>query len=189
MQLLQREFIFLQKKYGLQKLSVSPLFLRMRPVNFPSIRLAQLAKLIHTSSHLFSTIKEAQSLEEIKDLFMQTTSDYWLYHYRIGDKEGNYAEKKIGIDKFENIVINTVSPILFAYGIYTQNQDIKNKSVEWLQLVHKEKNIILSHWKNYGVNFKNALHSQGLIELKNEYCDKKNCLNCHVGKSILSNSK
>jgi len=182
--LLQREYNFLQKKYQLKKIHEPVHFLRMRPGNFPTIRLAQLAVLITESSHLFSKIKEAASAAEIKKWLDVTANDYWHYHYKF-DEPKSYKKKKLGDAMVDNIIINTVCPVLFAWGNYHKDQQYKNKALLWLEEIFPENNSITKGFQQLGIENKNACDSQALIELKNEYCNKKRCLDCAVGNAIL----
>jgi hypothetical protein len=127
--LLQKEYQFLKKKYNLQKVEASLVFLRMRPSNFPTIRLAQLAMLVHNSLHLFSKIKESKSLKSVKELLNVTANDYWHYHY-IFDEETAFKKKNLGEQMIDNIIINTVVPILFAYGLYQNEPAFKDKALQ-----------------------------------------------------------
>lgn len=183
-QLLKREYLFYQKKYQLKQLPVKPFFLRMRPANFPTIRLAQLAMLVNKSSHLFSKIKETDSVEEAKELLNVTANDYWHYHYKF-DESGNYHPKQLGSQMTENIIINTAVPVLFAYGLLNKEEQIKDKALQWLTELAAEKNTITQKWTDYNVSNNNALESQALIELKNNYCNPRRCLECAVGNAIL----
>ena len=182
--LLQREYLFFRKKYQLKQVPVKPFFLRMRPANFPTIRLAQLAMLIHQSSHLFSKVKETSDVGKIKELLNVTANDYWHYHYQL-DEPGEYHPKQLGKQMTENIIINTVIPVLFAYGLFHSDAAVKDKAIEWLAQLSPEKNTITQKWTAYQVSNKNALESQGLIELKNNYCNQRRCLECSIGNTIL----
>ena len=184
--LLQREYNFLKRKYGLTTCNKQPFFLRMRPANFPTLRLAQLAMLVNQSSHLFSKIKACEKLDEVKNLLNVTANDYWHYHYRF-DEAGEFKPKQLGEQMTENIIINTIVPVFFAYGTFTRDEDIKDKSLQWLQELHPEKNSITNAWTSFGIKNSNALESQALIGLKNEYCNKKRCLECAVGNALLQN--
>ena len=183
-QLLKREYNFYQKKYHLKQLSVKPFFLRMRPANFPTIRLAQLAMLINQSTHLFSKIKETNDVLTVKELLNVTANDYWHYHYRI-DEAGEYQPKQLGKQMTENIIINTAVPVLFAYGSFNKEEAIKDKALQWLSELSPEKNTITTKWTSNRVINKNALESQGLLELKNNYCNLRRCIECSVGNAIL----
>ena len=182
--MLQKEYLFYKAKYKLQPIQASLFFLRMRPANFPSVRLAQLSMLINKSSSLFSVIKESQSLKEIKQLLNVTANDYWHYHY-VFDEATAYKEKNLGTQMINNILINTIIPIVFAYGLYNREEAYKNKALQWLEEIAAEKNNITNAWAGLGIENKNAFDSQALIELKNEYCNKKRCLNCAVGNRLL----
>jgi hypothetical protein len=185
--LLQREFKFLSNKYQLRTINKTPDFLRMRPANFPTIRLAQLAMLVHQSTHLFSRILEIDSIHDLRKLLDVTANDYWHYHYRLDDP-ATYRPKKLGSLMTDNIIINTVVPVLFAYGIYHNMQQWKDRAVFYLMQISPEHNLITNEWKHHNVFNENALDSQALIELKNNYCDHKLCLKCAVGNKVLKNS-
>ncbi len=182
--LLQREYLFLQKKYSLKTAAVTPAFLRMRPSNFPTIRLAQLAMLISKSEHLFSGIKSAEQLSDVMALLDVTANDYWHYHYCLDEPTG-YKPKKLGGQMIANIIINTIIPLLFAYGMYAKEQRYKDRAIEWLLQLPPEVNRVTAKWKAAGIDNSNALHSQALLELKKNYCDVRRCLSCAVGNKIL----
>lgn len=182
--LLQREYRFHQHKYKLQQPAGNVYFLRMRPAAFPTIRLAQLAMLVNRSSHLFSTIKETAALKEVTALMNVSANDYWHYHYRF-EEMTDYKIKNLGSSMINNIIINTVAPILFAYGLYHKEELLKDKAMQWLAETGPEKNNVTKGWQDVGIGNKHAYHSQALIELKTQYCDKKRCLECAVGNALL----
>lgn len=182
--MLFKEYSFLAKKYSLQPVKKRPDFLRMRPANFPSIRLAQLAVLIKNSSHLFSKIKLLNDPADAEKLFQITANDYWHYHYMFGD-ETNYKPKKLGETFIQGIIINTIIPVFFAYGSVNDDESIKSKAIHWLAQMPAEKNNITKEWEKAGITNSNALDSQSLIELKNNYCNHKRCLECTVGYKLL----
>ncbi len=182
--MLQKEYQFQKYKYGLKPCSDPVFFLRMRPGSFPTIRLAQLAMLIHDSAHLFSKIKEAVSVKDVKSWFDVTANDYWHYHYRLDDPSA-YKKKKLGAAMIDNIIINTVVPVLFAYGNYHTEDKYKEKALQWLEETAAENNNITRGFQQLGVENRSAFDSQALIELKNEYCDRKRCLECGVGNAVL----
>lgn len=182
--MLKKEYGFYQKKYRLEKPFLQLFFLRMRPANFPTIRLAQLAMLLHQSLHLFSKIKESQSLEEIKDLLNVSANDFWHYHYKF-DETATYKEKKLGEQMVDNILINSIVPMLFAYGHFNNEPAYKDKALQWLQQVKAEQNNITKIFQSFSIENKNAFDSQALIQLKNEYCNNKCCLQCAIGNKIL----
>ncbi|MFI5133767.1 MAG: DUF2851 family protein, partial [Chitinophagales bacterium] len=182
--LLQKEYKFLKEKLKLKAIHQPIHFLRMRPGNFPTIRLAQLAMLVHESAHLFSKIKEAGSVKVVKKWFDITANDYWHYHYRF-DETSSFKKKKLGTTMIDNIIINTICSVLFAYGDYHDAQKYKDKALKWLEEISPESNSITKGFQQFGIENKNAFDSQALIELKNEYCNKKRCLDCAVGNAIL----
>ena len=185
--LLQREYQFLKKKYSLQKIEGEMIFLRMRPSNFPTVRLAQLAMLVHKSLHLFSKIKESTDIKNIKQLLQVTANDYWHYHYTFGEMAG-FKKKKLGEQMINNILINTVVPVLFAYGHYHNESRYKDKALQWLIDIKAEKNSITKGFVSLHMENNTAFDSQALIQLKNEYCNKKRCLDCTVGNKLLRNT-
>ncbi len=182
--LLQREYRLLKNKYNLKKIEGSLIFLRMRPLNFPTIRLAQLAMLVHESLHLFSKLKESRELKEVRSLLQLTANDYWNYHY-VFDEPTAFKKKKLGNQMLDNILINTVIPVLFAYGHYHHENIFKDKALKWLEEIRAEKNAITKGFTLLHVANKTGFDSQSLIQLKNEYCNKKRCLDCTVGNLLL----
>ncbi|MBI5372337.1 MAG: DUF2851 family protein [Sphingobacteriales bacterium] len=181
---LRKEYQFLQAKYKIRPVSAPVHFLRMRPGNFPTVRLAQLAALLHQSVHLFTRIKEAGSLEGVRSLFNISASGYWHYHYSF-DRESGYKPKKLGTAMIDNIIINSLCPLLFAYGTYKGEPGYKDKALQWLEQTAAEVNSISKGFVQLGIANQNAFDSQALIELKNEYCSKKRCLDCGVGNALL----
>jgi hypothetical protein len=182
--MLKREYAFLQKKYALKQTSISPAFLRMRPAAFPTVRLAQLAMLIKTSSHLFSWCKKTGNINELKQKFDVVANDYWHYHYRF-DEITDYKPKSLGQQMVDNILINTIVPVLFAYGLHTKEEQYKEKAIRWLGELAPEHNSITKSWNGSGVANSNALDSQALIQLTNHYCKEKKCLQCAIGNKLL----
>ncbi|MEP6513940.1 MAG: DUF2851 family protein, partial [Parafilimonas sp.] len=186
--MLQKEYRYLSKKYTLNSIEQKPAFLRMRPANFPTLRLAQLAMLVNQSEHLFSNIQSASTVHEVQKLFNVTANDYWHYHYRFNEA-AEYQPKNTGEQFVNNIIINTVVPMLFAYGIYRNEQQWKDKALEWLASLPAEQNNITKKWKQFGVINQNALDSQSLLQLKNTYCDYYRCLDCAAGNKLLRTNK
>lgn len=182
--MLRKEYQFLATKYQLKPINLPVLFLRMRPFNFPSIRLAQLAMLIQNSRHLFSKIKETRLIKDIGYMLEVTANDYWHYHYRF-DELKEYRPKTLGMDMIHNIMINTLIPMLFTYGVYHDDQPLINKALSWVEEVPSEKNNIIEGWDETGIASRCAYDSQALIELKTQYCDKRRCLDCAIGNAVL----
>ncbi len=184
--MLKKEYLFLQKKYKLVPIHIPVHFLRMRPANFPTIRLSQLAMLIHKSSHLFSIIKDAVDVKDVESLFDVTANDYWHYHYMF-DEQTAFSKKKIGKQMIQNIILNTALPVLYAYGSYNNAEAIKEKVLQWSGQLLPEQNFITKGFMALGAQNKSAFDSQALIQLKNNYCNDKKCLQCAVGNSLLKN--
>ena len=182
--MLQKEYHFLKKKYDLLPVNTPVHYLRMRPSNFPSIRLAQLAMLVHQSSHLFSKILTQASVKELKQLMDVTANDYWHYHY-LPDEISAFKKKKLGAAMVDNILVNTVAPMLFAYGHYQNENKYKDQAIALLEQIAAEKNNITGIFTAAGIPVRSAFASQALIQMKNKYCDQKRCLRCAVGNNIL----
>lgn len=184
-QMLQKEYGFLQKKYSLDKIHEPVYFLRMRPANFPTIRLAQLAILIQQSSHLFSSLTEASSFDEAVKLFSVTANDYWHYHY-VFDEPAAFKKKSLGKQMVQNIMINTAIPLLYAYGDVNDTDVYRNKALKWMECIDAESNSITNGFEKLGIENKTAFDSQSLLQLKNNYCDQKRCLQCAIGNKLLN---
>ena len=183
---IQKEFQFLKQKFKLKPIDASLWkFMRLHPPNFPTIRISQFANIIYKSSHLFSKIIEAKNEKAIRDLFFCETSEYWQIHYRF-DKSSPKRKKILGNDAVNNIIINTIAPFIFIYGKEKGQENYVERALELLEKIPPEKNSIISKWKETGVNAKNAYETQALLQLKNEYCSKKQCLECSVGAKLLS---
>ena len=140
--------------------------------------------LIHNSEHLFSKIKETDSVETVKRMLSLEANDYWHYHY-IFDEKSDHKIKKLGSQMVNNIIINTIVPILFSYGLHHNDEFYKEKPIKWLEEIAPEKNAITKGFENLGYTNKSAFDSQAFIELKNRYCNEKLCLKCAIGNSLL----
>lgn len=185
---LKKEYQFLKHKHHLTAIAtVAWKFARLRPANFPTIRIAQLAQLIHQSSHLFSKMIEIETVTDIKKLFDVEVNDYWLSHY-VFDTPSVSRRKSLGTDAIHSIVINVLVPFLFYYGKMRQDEKYVNRAFNFLQDIKPENNTITEGWKNLGVSLESAHRTQSLIHLKNNYCDKKRCLDCGIGNAVLKNN-
>lgn len=189
--LLKREYEILARKFSLwdSRMNRSQWkFLRLRPANFPTIRIAQLASLVVNQKNIFSKIVDATSYKDLMTMFSVTQSDYWQNHYRFeyptGEKIAGLGESSV-----HNLLINSVAPLLVAYGKTRDEQVYVDRAIEFLQQIPAEQNAITSRWKKQDVGATSAADSQGLIELFNSYCAKKRCLDCNLGFSILMAGK
>lgn len=184
--LLKTEYNFLKNKYELTPIDKHLWkFLRLRPRNFPTIRLAQISEIIKTQNNLFSAILDASSTKEIMKIFKVNVSEYWLTHF-LFSQISRKINKPLGEKSAEILIINAIVPVMFAYSNFTAKEDLKEKALNILENVHAEENTIIKNWIKLGIKAKNAIESQGLLELKNEYCSQKKCLNCSIGNKILN---
>ena len=188
-QKLQKEYRFLKQKYKLDPINPDQWkFLRMRPANFPTIRIAQLAMLIHQSSHLFSKVLAADNLKEIENMFELKISSYWQTHY-LFDRESSPKRKSLGSSTIHSFVLNTIAPFLFLFGKERDELRFREKALTLLEETPAEENAIIHQWTELGLKAESALDSQALLQLKNNYCDKKRCLECAVGCAILKRAE
>lgn len=162
-------------------------FMRLRPSNFPTIRIAQLASFIRKSPHLLRPVLEASTVEEIQKLYNVNASDFWINHYRFEKPQTtNVGPKKLGETAVHLILINAVIPFLFVYGKYHNQSVYQDKALDWLMQIPPEKNHITKKYIARGFPCKHALHSQALIQMRENYCQPKQCLQCHIGHHLLS---
>ncbi|MDR2473142.1 MAG: DUF2851 family protein [Tannerella sp.] len=188
---LRTEYSFLRKKYNLQPVS-GFLFrnLRTRPVNFPHVRLAQAAAVWTHNDLLFSKILETEDLVALRKFFNVEPSPYWSEHYNfntVHKKDNSCVRRKsIGANATNIILINTVAPILFAYGKIKKRDNYCERALRLLEKIPAERNAIVTLFGNAGVKADNAGDSQALIQLQREYCEKKKCLYCRIGYRVLA---
>ena len=184
---LKKEYQFLKHKYSLKPLPISLWkFMRMRPQNFPTLRLAQFAALIVNSNHLFSKIVIIKEFGAITQLFDDLpVNEYWQTHYHF-NKTAENVGIQLGKGTIQNILINTISLFLFAYGKYIDQQVLIDRSLALLEHLPSEQNAILKQYNVAGVKLKSAFQSQALLQLKKVYCSEKKCLNCGIGIKILN---
>ncbi|MCF6350249.1 MAG: DUF2851 family protein [Flavobacteriaceae bacterium] len=181
---LAQEYKFLKQKFNLSNENVTPLqFFRLRPSNFPTIRLPQLAMLYHEQQNLFSKIMNTKSVEELYKLFTVATSTFWETHYTF-NKTVKQSKKVITKSFIDLLLINTIIPLKFSYLKY-QGKVIDDEIVEIIQNIVSEKNSIIEKFNSIKSVSITALQSQALLQLKNEYCDKNKCLRCAIGNNLL----
>ena len=183
---LQKEFRYLQHKFELSvpMTATQWRFLRLRPGNFPHVRLAQLANLYYKERSLFSRIMEADTLEAVRKLLTVTTSPYWEEHFNFR-KVSSSREKQVGKNAQNLIIINTVIPFLYAYGLHKADELLCERATGFLESLKAEDNHIIRHWSGAGLPVSTAADSQALLQLQKEYCDKKDCLRCRFGYEYL----
>ncbi len=190
-QALHKEHFFLARKYQLEEKMISAAqwkFLRLRPANFPTLRLAQFAALIQSLPSLFSSLLEVRTTRALKTLLNAAPSAYWHTHYRFGVKTASARVRtptQMGDDSVANIVINTLVPLLAAYGQRQDDQTYLDRAVDWLQQLKPESNRITRLWVHAGVEAQHAFDTQAQIELYNHFCLQRHCLNCSIGGHLL----
>jgi Protein of unknown function (DUF2851) len=162
-------------------------YLRLRPANFPTIRIAQFAKLLHQSVHLFSKIIATKELKDLQNLFDVELTDYWSDHYTF-DKASKPMKKHLGKDAVNLILINTIIPFIFLYGKMRNEEEYKDRALALLEEISPEKNAIIDKWAELGVVATSAAQTQSLLQQKRRYCDTQSCLECAIGVAILRNA-
>jgi Protein of unknown function (DUF2851) len=186
--LLKREYNILRQKYQLTPKMLNKVqwrFLRLRPANFPTIRIAQLASILFHGRNFFSSMLETHSSRDLYNFFAVGLPEYWMHHYQFGNE---YKEKKnsLGRESIDNIIINTIVPVLVAYGKSKDDQVFVDRAVSILQDLPAESNRITRQWKMLGMEVKTGFDSQAMVELFNNFCLKRRCLECNIGTSLVN---
>ena len=196
--LLKREFSVMKAKFNLLTMPAERWkFMRMRPSNFPTIRLAQMAQLIHKNGCLFSKIKAAKDSAEAKALFDVAASDYWETHWRFETrlpnppdphKMGNQSSRKpkhLGETTADVLIINAVAPLLFCYGKLHKDESVCETALQFLEDTEAEDNAVIRHYAQCEIKAENAMQSQALLHLYSYFCKRKRCLECRIGNVLL----
>lgn len=187
---LKKEYRFLQLKFKLDDTGLKReiwKFSKLRPPNFPTIRLAQFARFIHNTPNLFSDLIREVDLGSFLREVRVIQSAYWIDHFDFG-KKVKKPMSGLGVSSLENIVINTFAPVLVAYGKSRDEQTYTDRALEYLQLLKPEYNRIIRKWETVGLVPSNAFDSQAMIELYNEFCLKKKCAVCNIGAMVMGRS-
>ena len=180
------EYAFLSNKFQLTPMEKESWKLfRIRPQNFPYRRIAMLAQYIEGGFRMMNRILEAEGEKEMRALFEVELSGYWTKHYTFG-KPNERATATLSRSSIDIILINTVAPLLYAYGELTGNYEMTDKAIKLLEDLRAESNSIVSHFVAYGIDCPDALTSQALVQLKREYCDARKCIYCKIGHHLLS---
>ena len=183
--LLKREFAVMKAKFNLLTMPAERWkFLRMRPSNFPTIRLAQMAQLIHKNGCLFSKIREAKNGNEVKAMFNVAASEYWKTHYRFGTPTES-KPKHLGDSTADVLMINAVAPLLFCYGKLHKDDSVCETAMQFLEETEAEDNAIIRHFTQCGITAENAMQTQALLHLYSYFCKRKRCLECRIGNVLL----
>jgi hypothetical protein len=181
---LKKEYRFLQHKYQLQP--INPIlwrFLRLRPANFPTVRIAQLASLFNTTGPFLKWFSNQNETKDIASLRVET-SDYWKTHYQFG-KESTIRTKRIGDSMIRGLLINAVAPFLFVTAEREAKEELKERALKLLEGTPAEKNARINAFEQLGLKAADATTSQALLELRSSYCDHKKCLFCSIGAQLL----
>lgn len=183
-----KEYDFLRQKYSLCPIDGNLWkFLRMRPIGFPSIRLAQLASLMNKSTQLFSKFIEVDSLKQVTDLLSVKPSEFWNTHYTFA-KSSKESAKTLGKQFVEVAMLNTVIPFMFAYGNSRNNYSLTDKALNFIEEMPAEINSVVCGFKSIGVKVRSAADSQAVVQLKTTRCEVKKCMFCEVGTKLLTKS-
>ena len=182
---LRNEYKYLAHKFNLTPMDYRQWrFLRLRPQNFPHIRISQLAHLYYQRKAGLSQLVEAASVEDAKKVLATAVTPYWETHYTFGSTSVR-NDKNLSPFSLNLLCINTVVPILFAYGRHRGEEKYCDRAFDFLEQLRPENNYIIRLWQQSGLVVDNAGDSQALIQLKKEYCDKKECLRCRFGYEYL----
>jgi hypothetical protein len=177
-------------KYLAHKFSLTPMdykmwrFLRLRPQNFPHIRISQLATLYNERRTNLSMLAGCETIDQLRDMFKTHVSPYWETHYTFGSESGRNA-KHLSPFSINLLIINTAVPMLFAYGRHLHNETLCDRAFDFLEQLKAENNNIIRMWQECGLEVRTAGDSQALIQLKKEYCDRRECLRCRIGYEYL----
>ena len=182
---LRNEYQYLAHKFSMKPIDFKLWrFLRLRPQNFPHIRISQLANLYYQQKAGLSQLIECETLDELKNVLKSQVTPYWETHYTFGSTSPK-NEKHLSYGSINLLMINTAIPMLFAYGRHTTKEVLCDKAFDFLEQLKAENNHIIRMWQQVGLPVKSAGDSQALIQLKKEYCDKKECLRCRFGYEYL----
>jgi hypothetical protein len=181
-----KEYKILSVKYSLRSIpGWIWKFNRLRPANFPTVRISQLSSMISVAGGLFSRIMEATNIEDLRELFKAEASTYWDEHYIFGNKSRN-MQKKTGNQAGDIFLINAVIPLIFVYGRFTGNNALPERALSFYEDLPPETNSVISDWKKSGIDSESAFYTQALLQLTNEYCRKRRCLECQIGCKLIS---
>jgi hypothetical protein len=185
---LQTEYQFLRSKHNLAGMDKSLWkYAKLRPTNFPTIRIAQIASILSKYQSLWDIIVKLEDIKAIREIFDATASEYWDDHYVFGKISTKTSPKRLGEAAVDNLIINVLAPMVFSYSIYRGEDALKERAIHFLESLNAESNSVVNEWIKYGIKPANALQSQALLHLQTEYCDSKRCLKCAIGKEVIQN--
>lgn len=183
---LQEEYRYLKRVHNLSEISAAEWkFLRMRPYNFPTYRLAQLAALYNSSPYIFALLLSSNDITPLVEMLKSVrATPFWQYHFNM-EKKSPKHDTKLSTRFIEHLIINCFIPVLFAYGKEMGQEELQWRAFHWLEELDKEDNNIVRSFSKHSLAATNALDSQGLLHLKYNYCNARKCLQCPIGVSIL----
>ncbi|GAA4401253.1 DUF2851 family protein [Nibrella viscosa] len=184
---LQREYRFLSAKYSLSERELPAhiwKWSRLRPANFPTLRLAQVAALLAQHRSLFSVCMDTTNVDDLLRALQVSPSAYWQTHYRF-DKSTDKGAPTLGSASASTILVNTAVPLLAAYAHHRHQPHYIDRAVSLLEQLPAEKNHITAIWSGLGLPIDSAFDSQASLELYNEFCLPRKCLTCQIGMALV----
>lgn len=183
---LAHEYSFLQEKYNITPIASSYWrFMRVRPSNFPTIRIAQFVALLNRTPRLFEQCLKFTSIDSLKNFLTAEVSEYWINHY-IFAKTHKTQSKHIGDNSTSLLLINAIIPFIFSYGKYKADEQLCERALSFFEKLAPESNHIISKWISLGVEISNAMESQAVLHLNTHYCQKQQCSKCTIGQRLLT---
>jgi hypothetical protein len=177
---------FLKHKHQITSMDQSTWkFKQSRPANFPSVRLSQLAALLHQQANLFESVIAIKCIKDLRPRLNFQVSQYWSDHYRFGIRSKR-SRKEWSEKTFNLMMINTIIPVLFCFGLQSGNEGLKKRSLTWLRQIPAEDNSVIRQWRNIGLTPADAFESQALLHQKNNFCDRKSCTQCIIGRYFIA---
>ena len=183
--MLQQEFRHLSHRF-----EIAPMHRREwnlgshNPHHAPLLRIVELAALLCSQEFMFSRLLGCRTPEQVREVLSVQASEYWTTHYLPG-RRSRYSVKSFGDMMLDNLTINLVAPMMFTYGHVTSEEELKEAAVELLEKTKPENNVYIRGWKSRGVEAESAFFTQGLLQLSKEYCEKKRCAACNIGRKML----
>jgi hypothetical protein len=185
---LKSEYQFLKNKHNLAEMDKSLWkYTKLRPANFPAIRIAQVAAILNKYQSLWEIVSASKNVKDVYELLDVTASEYWDNHYVFGKISAQSSPKRLGKNAVDNLIINVLVPMIFTYSTYKGDETLKERAISFLEFLPAESNSVVSEWIECGIKPVTALESQALLHLQTEYCANRKCLKCTVGKEVILN--
>jgi hypothetical protein len=181
---LQKEYAFLSRKYNIQPIQTKMYLLRMRPVSFPCIRIAQFSRFLFNQYSMMRFFISTENYDEIESCFFVEAGAYWNNHYHF-DESSILKLKRLGEQTINHLMINAVIPLIYAYGSYNKIAHLQARALSWMEKAKPESNKIIKEFQKRNIPAISAYDTQALLQLKNKFCDQQRCLECAIGNSII----